>query len=273
MSASITNSFVSQWTDEVKLAFQQESSKLLSQVRVHRNVTGTTYNFQKLGVATATTKARGALVAAAGPAHSVVPVTLVDTYAGDYLDSLDELKTNANFRQEYIKSFASALSRKIDAQIIAALATATNTTATVAGGLTFAKILEAVTYLNKNNVDAKDRVIAVSAQQMSDALAISQLTSTDYVQVQAVMNAGVGTALGFNWVMIGDSADVSLPKVTTNRTIFAYNKNAIGVAIGQDVKTEINYIPDRFSNFIGASVSAGAVLIEDAGVTKITCVE
>lgn len=273
MAASITNSFTTQFSDEVKLAFQQESSKLLDQVRVHRNIVGSTYNFHKLSVAAATTKSRGALITPSGPTHSIVTATLVDTYTGDYIDSLDELKTNANFRQDYVKSFASALSRKLDAQIIAALATATNTTATVTGGLTFAKILEALTFLNKNNVNPEDRVIAISAQQMSDALAISQLTSTDYVQVQAILQAGVGKALGFNWVMIGDSTDVSLPKVTTNRTCFAFNKNAIGLAIGSDVKAEINYIPDRMANFIGASVSAGAVLIEDAGVTKITCVE
>lgn len=273
MSASITASFTQQWDDEVKLAFQQKTSKLLDQVRVRRDVVGSTYNFHKLGVAAASTKSRGALITPAGPTHSIVTATLVDTYAGDYIDTLDELKTNASFRQEYVNSFASALARKVDAQIIAALNTATTTTATTTGGLTFAKLLEALTYMNKNNVDSNDRVIAISAQQMSDALAISQLTSTDYVQVQAILQAGVGTALGFNWVVIGDSTDVSLPKVTTNRTCFAFNKQAIGVAIGQDIKTEINYIPDRMSNFIGASVSAGAILIEDAGVVKLNCVE
>lgn len=273
MSATITNSFIAQYTNEVKLAFQQESSKLLDVVRVHRDVTGSTYNFHKLGVATATTKARGALIAANGPTHSIVPVTLVDTYAGDYIDSLDELKTNANFRQDYVKSFASALARKIDSQIITALNSATTTTTTTAGGLTFPKLLEALTYMAKNNVDASDRVIAISAQQMSDALAITQLTSTDYVSVQNILQAGVGTALGFNWVLIGDSADVSLPKATVNRTCFAFNKKAIGVAIGQDIKTEVNYIPDRMATFLGASVSVGAVLIEDLGVVKVNCVE
>ena len=46
--------------------------------------------------------------------HSTVDVTLSDFYAADYVDRLDELKTNIDERQVLSQSAAAALGRKTD---------------------------------------------------------------------------------------------------------------------------------------------------------------
>ncbi len=268
MAVTITPSFVKQWSDDVKQDFQQRSSKLLENVRVHRDVIGSTYGFHKLASVEATTKARNADVTGLDPVSSVVNVTLADFYASVYLDKLDETKTNVDLRREYVQSVSAALSRKVDDVIISALDAATATTSTVTGGLTIPKIIEAMTYLNVNEVNPEDRILVISPKQLGEALQITQLTSADYVALQAIQKANIGSAFGFTWVVSN-----RLPKATTNRTCFAFNKQAIGVAIGADISTEINYIPEKVSTLVNSFVSIGAGIVDNAGITKITCVE
>jgi len=268
MSTSINNAFIQQWSDEVKQAFQQKGSKLLDSVRQARNVVGSTYNFHTLGAVTANTKSRDSDVTPLNPAHSTVPCTLADYYAPLYIDKLDSLKTNIDTRKEYVQVAANAIGRKVDDVIVTAAALATNVTATQTGGLTFAKLQEIITFFNTNDVDQEDRVLVIGAKQLTEALGITQLTSTDYVQMQAIQNAGIGTALGMKWVLSN-----RLPLNTTARTCFAFNKQALGVAIGQDITTEVNYVPEKVSTLINSYVSLGSVIVENAGITRMICIE
>ena len=47
-------------------------------------------------------------------AHTTVEATMSDFYAAEYIDKLDELKTNINERQAVATSAAAALGRKTD---------------------------------------------------------------------------------------------------------------------------------------------------------------
>lgn len=237
-------------------------------VKRHDNIVGSTYNFPRMASITANTKSRNADITAIDPTIDAVTATLADFYAGIYYDQLDELKTNANIRQEMVAASVNAIARKADDIIIAAATAATNTTATTGGVLTLSKILECLTYLNSSDVDETDRVLVVGAKQMSDALAIQQLTSTDYVQIQSILQSGMGTALGFTWIMSN-----RLPLDAGNRTCFAFNKSALGLAVGKDITTEINYIPQKVSNLINSFISLGSVVIDNTGITKMTCAE
>lgn len=268
MATSTNAAFIAQYSNEVKQLWQQTDSRLMDTLRVHKNVVGSTYNFHRMAAVVANTKTRDAEVTALDPTATQVTATLADYYAGIYIDKLDELKTNANLRSEYAKAAVSAINRRVDDTIITELATASNTTATVTGGLTFAKILECLTYLNVSDVDPEKRVLVVGAKQVSDALGVAQLTSTDYVQVQSILNAGVGSALGFKWIMSN-----RLPIATQNRTCFAYNSDSVGLAVGQDVTTEVNYIPQRVAYLTNSYVSLGAKIIDNLGIVKMTCVE
>lgn len=268
MSSTVNSAFIQQWSDEVKQAFQQKGSKLLDSVRQARNVTGSTYNFHTLGAVTANTKARDANVTALNPTHAQVACTLADYYAPIYIDKLDALKTNIDTRKEYVQATANAIARKVDDVIITAAALASTQTATATGGLTFAKLQEIITFFNANDVDTEDRVLVIGAKQLTEALGITQLTSTDYVQMQAIMNAGIGNALGMKWIVSS-----RLPLATVNRTCFAFNKQALGAAIGQDITTEVNYVPEKVSSLVNSYVSLGSVIVEQTGIVKMNCVE
>ena len=106
-------------------------------------VTGNQARFQKVGTGTAVSKSRHAQVPTMDVSHSTVDVTLSDFYAADYVDRLDELKTNIDERQVLAMSASAALGRKTDQLIIDVLDAGTNSNNVAHGstGLTLAKAL------------------------------------------------------------------------------------------------------------------------------------
>lgn len=271
MSTSITAAFNKKYSDDVTHLASQKQSKFMDNVRVHRNVGGSTYDFHKMSGLTAATRASGSSAEVTGldATSTVATATLADFEVPIYANKFDALKTNIDTIKEYQVETVAAMNRKLDDIIVAAMgAGATTTLTTTAGGLTYAKLLEAVAFFNTNDVDEEDRIFAVSPKALSEALSITQLTSSDYTQIQSIMSGKVGSALGMKWVL-----STRLPLVSTNRTCFAYNKKSVGLAVGAEMKTEINYVPTRVSTLINTIASAGAVVIDPLQIAKLTCAE
>jgi len=271
MASQIPNVFVKKWSDDVTHLASQKRSKLLEVTTVARDVVGSEYNFPTFAGMTATARAAGstAVITAQDPLAAFRPATLADFESSAYAARFDDLKTNINQQKAYQEQALRALYRQLDDSIIAVLNTgAGSTLPTVTGGLTFAKLQEAITSFNEKDVDEENRVFVTSPKALTEALGITQLTSADYTSVLAIQNAKIGSALGMQWVMSS-----RLPKVTTNRTLFTFNKDAVGVALGQDVKVDMNYIPERLSTLITTTMSVGAAVIDGLQVYKMTCVE
>ena len=96
MANTIDTAFIKQFESEVHLAYQRMGSKLRNTVRMANNVTGSVVRFQKIGTGSASTKSRNGLVTPMELAHTTVEATMSDFYAAEYIDKLDELKTNIN---------------------------------------------------------------------------------------------------------------------------------------------------------------------------------
>jgi hypothetical protein len=277
MATNITAAFIKQYSDEVHHLFQQKGSKLKLAVRNVTGVIGSTYDFHVLGAASTNTKTRDGNLTFVNPAQTVATATLADRYAPIRVDKLDELKTNASIRQEYVASAASAMGRWVDSTIITALNASNTDITTLSGRFTQAKILEALTLLNGIDAAPEDRYMIVSAAQISDALGIEGLTSADYQTVKAMVNGQMGSALGFNFVMsnllLKDNLNGAGGAQNNTRHCFAVHKPAAGLAIGQDVQTTVQWSPDAYAWNIVSSASMGAAVIEAAGVIEIGCVE
>ena len=110
MANTIDQAFIKQFETDVHLAYQRMGSKLRNTIR-STNVSGNVARFQKIGTGTASTKSRNGNVTPMELAHTNVEVTMADFYAAEYIDKLDELKTNINERQAIAESAAAALGR------------------------------------------------------------------------------------------------------------------------------------------------------------------
>ena len=274
MSTSISTAFIKQFEAEVHMAYQRMGSKLMNTVRQTKNVKGSQARFQKVGKGTAVTKNRHAEVPTMDISHSTVDVTLADFYASDYVDTLDELKTNIDERQVLAQSAAAALGRQTDQLIIDVLDAGTNS-ANIAHGsaaLTLAKAL--TTYETFGEADVPDdgqRYFVVSPAGWADLLQLDQFSRAEYVGEGELPYAGGMTAK--RWLGFLFFTHSGLTLSSTTRDCHAYHKSAIGLATGADVKTEVNYVPEKVSHLTTSMMSMQAVAIDPEGFMQIQITE
>jgi hypothetical protein len=270
MALSIEQSFVKQFEAEVHLAYQQMGTKLRSTIRSKSGVVGLSTTFQKIGKGTAATKSRHGMVPVMNLNHEPVECVLTDYYAGDWADALDELKTNIDERRVVASAGAYALGRKTDELIIAAMGGSTDSVEDES--LSKDLVLAALEKLNANDVpDDGRRFCVVGVRQWNELLGMEEFVSSDYVGDDRTMVEGfeVKKWLGVNWILHnglpvdGDDA----------RQCFLYHSSAVGLACGQEVKTDISWNGERAAHFISNSMSQGAVLIDDNGIVRMKCGE
>ena len=274
MATSITTAFIKQFESEVHMAYQRMGSKLRNTVRQLNNVKGNQARFQKVGKGSATEKSRHANVPTMEITHNTVDVTLSDFYAADFVDRLDELKTNIDERQVLSQSSAAALGRKTDQLIVDVLDAGTNSNNVVHGsaGLTLAKAL--TVYENFGTADIPDdgqRYFVVSSAGWADLLQIDQFSRAEYIGEKELPYSGGMTAkrwLGFLWFSF---SGLSLSGST--RDCHAWHRSSVGLAMCSDIRTEVNYIPEKVSNLITSYMSMGAVMIDNEGAIECQITE
>ncbi len=274
MSTTLDQAFIKQFEREVHEAYQRQGSKLLGTVRTISEVNGSAAIFQKVGKGTASTKSTHGMVPIMNLAHSNIEVVLSDYYAGDWVDRLDELKTNIDERQIIAAAGAHALGRKTDELIITAMSAADdNVVVDDNTGLSLNKVLEAFETFGENDVpDDGGRFAIVGWKQWSELLKLEEFASADYVGADNLPFSTVTQAkmwLGTIWMPHSglpiDDNDV--------RSCFYYHKTAIGHAAASDVQTDITWHGDRASHFVNNMMSQGAGLIDEAGIVVIECDE
>ena len=218
--------------------------------------------FQKVGKGVASTKARHGKIPTMNVDHTPVECILTDYYAGDWVDKLDELKTNIDERTVITNAGAYALGRKTDDLIIAPARHLDQLSpAPPTDGLTKAKVLLAFEKLGQADVpDDGQRYAVVGWKQWSQLLGIDEFAKSDYVGPDELPWRGTQAKrwLGTLWVPhSGLSASSSV------RLCHWYHKTAVGHAAGADVTTDVTWHGDRASHFVNNMMSQGAALIDD----------
>jgi len=265
MANTIDQAFIKQFETEVHMAYQRMGSKLRNTVR-SSNVSGSAARFQKIGKGAAVTKARQADVAPMDLAHTNVEVTMVDYFAAEYIDKLDELKTNINERQAVATSAASALGRQTDALIIAAMDAGANATQIGAVGSAVSKADLLTLFETMGTADVPEdgqRYLAMSPAGYADMFSINEFASSDYVGPQNLPFAGGMTMKEFLGFKIFSTSAVAGGKN------FAYHTTAVGIGINADVQTEVNYVAQKVSHLTTSMMSMGAVAIDSDGIYEV----
>ncbi len=271
-STEVDISFVKHFQAEVCNAYQQMGSKLKSTVRVKNNVRGASTTFQKIGKGTAGQKeARNGTVPLMSLIHEPIECSLADYYAGDWIDSLDEIKIAHDERKAIATAGAYALGRKTDELVINALNTLSDSEQIIGDGsavLSKENILSAFEKLNENDIpDDGERYALVGPKQWNVLLSLPEFSSADYVGDNTPYLAGCESRkwMGINFIM-----HTGLPVEDGKRKCFIYHKTAVGLGVGMDIKTDITWHGDRAAHFVNNMMSQGACLIDPKGVVAIT---
>lgn len=279
MSINLSNSAIQQFDDLVKHEYQARG-RLRQCVTIRTGVTGDTYNFARMGQGIANQKATQADVTPMNVDHSRQAAVLQRWLAPEYTDIFDNDEVNFDEMSELATTIAKALGRREDQIIIDTMAAGTyNTTPTGADqgldivtgatGLTVDKLREVNERFQDLEIEDGEKYIAVTPKGLRDLLADTEVTSSDFNTVKALVNGELNTFLGMEFKVLGTRTEGGLP-APSDQQAFAWHKAAIGYAVGKiDMMTKVDWVPQKTSWLSNGMLRSGAVLRENAGVTRI----
>jgi hypothetical protein len=268
MSDSIDQVFVTEYSSDLKHAYQQGASLLRKTVFLKTGVRASTVKFPKVGKGKAVQKTRHGIIPAMNVAHSRVTATMENWYAPDWLDDFDEMMTNIDDRAALSKAGASACGRKVDELILAQMGLTDNTVALGTLDFGLRHIQSGLIKLNDASVPNEDRYAALGSIQWEQLMTIEAFANADYVGDKKpwLQNTEAKQWRGVTWIH-----HTGLPLSGTVRDCFMWHKPAIGLGEVSDIVLKTKYEEERDSWFVNNKMSLGGVLIDSEGVVKIQC--
>jgi hypothetical protein len=281
MSTEVTTAFVQQYSANVQMLSQQMGSRLRDAVRVE-NMTGKNAFFDQVGKATAQKRTtRHADTPQIDTPHARRRVSLVDYEYADLIDDQDKVRMLIDPTSAYAQAAAAAMD---DVIITAATGTAftgeTGSTSTAlpsgqqiaAGGadMTVAKLRQAKKILDLSDVDPSiPRYIAVGPNQIEALLGDTNVTSSDFNTVKALVQGEVNQFMGFNFIVTN-----RLSKTGDIRSCFAWAEDGLALAVGRDVMARIDERSDKgYATQVYYCMSIGSTRMEEEKVVQIDCDE
>lgn len=276
MSTQLSANAITQFDLEVKHEYQG-MGMLRPTVRLRTGVVGSTHRFPKMGRGTATPRVPQTDVTPMNVAHTKREAQITDWNAPEYTDIFDQQKVNYQERQELGYTISGAITRREDQLIVDALeaATVTNTVSNDIGGtdtdLNVTKLRRASRLLDDQAVPQGQRCYTGSVYGKEALLGETEVTSTDYNTVRALVDGEVNTFLGmgFKWMETREEGGLSKDG-NDDRTSFAWDMRAMGLALGIEFRTEVNYIAEKTSWLANGLFAAGSVDIDADGIVEIT---
>tara|TARA_R100001082_G_scaffold13116_1_gene6791 strand:- start:3480 stop:4346 length:867 start_codon:yes stop_codon:yes gene_type:complete len=281
MSSQVTTAFVEQYKSNVMDIVQQKGSRLRSAVMTD-TVQGKKKFVEQVGTTNAQLRtSRHADSPLVNTPHLRRSLTLDDYEWGDLIDNADRVRLLIDPTDAYARNAAWAMGRAMDDVIITAMLGSAYTgvsggTETVlpsgqkiaAGttGFTLDKLIEAREILMTNEVSPDEELyVALNANHMSDLLANTSVTSSDFASVKALVRGEINSYMGFNFIhserLTGAAAD---------RKAIAWAKSGVQLGIGADIRASIAPRADKsFSTYVYYSMSLGATRLEEEKVVEI----
>lgn len=245
--------YAQQYSENIMQLAQQDMSKFWMAVYQKTNVKGKNFFQDQIGEWTMKPKAgRNPQTPSSDPNLARRMGIMLDFHDNVLLDRADELKIISDPRSAYTIAAGKAIGRQIDDEIIDALGsdartgeTGSTTTALPSTqiilnggtGLTFDKVKQTTRILNDNDVEEEDRYFATSPQGIEDLLGQTEVTSSDFSTLQAIMNGGFAGKkwMGFEWIM-----STRMVKLGDIRQNYGFHKYGIcaGLPEGPFVRTD-----------------------------------
>lgn len=272
MSTSLTNVQQIEFDALVKAEYRSRGFLLRDSIRLKQNVIGATVEFRKVNQVIAVPTAYLAAVTIQDPDYTKEIATLVKYTAPTAVDEVQELTVNFDAKMENAMLVAQAMGRRSDQIVIDALAADPGDTI-VDGGTNFnyEKFTRALEFFDNNAVPLAERFVAMSASNFRSLLGDDQFVSTFYTKNDVIDRARIREYLGFNVIIIPQMTEGGLPQTGDIQTALAWHKMSTGMGIGENFRTEINYIAQNTAWLINGVFSAGATVIDNRGVLAIDC--
>ena len=289
MSYEIETASVQQYANNVGLLLQQRGSKLRECCTLGSYTGKAAKAVEQIGAVAARKRtSRHSDTPLISTPHDARWVHPIDYDWADLIDNEDKLRMIIDPTSPYAINGAYAIGRALDDDIITAAlgasltgengstSTAFDTTnqqiANGSAGLTVAKLREARKILLSNEVDVEmdPLFIAVTAKQLDDLLGTTEVTSSDYNTVKALVQGQLDTFLGFKFVQTERlGVDGS-----SHRRVIAWARSGMHVGMWNDISARISERDDKnYATQVYVNGTFGATRTEEGKVVEILCVE
>ena len=286
MPESITELYVQQYQNTMRMLCQQKVSKLEGTTTPPVKVEGEYLYWERIGPSEAIDlPVRHSDTPNIEVDHSRRRSTATPKVWATLLSRADAARMLVDPKGPYQETGRAAMNRAKDRIIIAALGgsawsgkngttevalPASQKIAAAGVGLTVGKILTAIEMFGLKEVDEEiQRYIVAAPQQKTNLLNTTEVTSADYNSVRALVDGKVNTFLGFTFIW-----STLLTKVATSRFCYAYIKTAIGYGNLEDITVRLTERADKNYEWQPyVSMDMGASRIEDEMVIEIECTE
>lgn len=290
MSVQITTAFVEQYRGNVEHLVQQKGSRLRDSVSVE-TVVGKNAFFEQVGSTAAQQRtSRHSDTPRMDTPHARRRVSLIDFDWADLIDDEDRVRMLIDPQSPYAEAAAWAMGRAMDEQIVAA-ADGTAFTGVAGGtstsydssntvdvqvgispaadtGLNVGKLRAAKQILDANEAEDDDRYMIINAKQLQNLLGQTEVTSSDFASVKALVNGEVDTFMGFEFIrteLIGTDSN-------SDHKVLFYQKAGMKLAVGSEPSIKISERADKnHATQVFCSMAIGATRMQEKLVGYIEC--
>lgn len=276
MSQSLTNVQQIEYDELVKNIYRSTGFLLRDSVRMKTNVIGYAVDFRRVDQVIAVPTGYSQAVTPQDPNYTKRTCIIQKYTAPIEVDSVEELTVNFDAKMESAMLVGQAMGRRSDQIIIDAAAAAVGDTIVAnATNFTYEKFTEVWEFFERNAVPKGDRYLALSASAERSLMEDEQFVSYFYTKNGPLDRGYILQYLGINMICIPDMTEGGLPfdDNTNTRTNLAWHKMAMGMGVGAEFRTEVNYIPQNTAWLINGVFSAGAVGVDSRGIIAIDCIE
>lgn len=280
---SITQAFVQQFDNTIRLQAQQSESRLEGTVTDRGNIVGESFTANQLAPLDDTPEKQGRHADTVWDDinHGTRVGLMRDFYQALPIDRNDEPKVLANPNGAYMTSLLNAWNRRKDRIIFDALIgnaqtkegsliALPNNQVIVHGstGFTKAKAIQAKKLFRANEADShsgEELFMIYTADMMEDILADTTLTSADFLAAKMLQEGDVsGKWLGFKWIPYE-----AIKRVGNVQSTAAYTKSALHKGQGFFQGNAQRRGDKQDTMQLSAAGSLGAVRVEEAKVIEI----
>ncbi len=273
MANTIDKAFVEAFKSNVLMLCQQKPSRLRPNVS-EMTVKAEIANIERLGAVEAVEKnSRHTPTPVLDAPHSRRRFGMKDYQWADLIDVEDEIRILISPKSDYAQAASWSMNRAYDKLIIDSMGgNATDgdgaSVALPAGqkvattGMTMDTVLAAKQILDENEVDHSDRFIACKADAMMAMLGTTEVASSDFNTIKALVQGEFKTWLGFTWITT---------ELLPDDTAYAWHKSGIRLGVGADITTRIDTRLDvSMATQVYARFTAGATRLEEEKVVEMS---
>jgi hypothetical protein len=281
---SITEAFVNQYQNTMRLLLQQQDSRLVGTTIPPVKMDGESLFWERLAATEAIAlTARHADTPNIEPEHTRRMVTAQPYVWATLLDRADVARMLVDPKGPYQEAARMSMNRRKDRMILAALGgnaysgkagattvalPSTQEIAHGSVGMTIAKLLNAKQLLDEAEAP-EERYFVCPSESIIDLLGTTEVTNQDYNTVRALASGQIDSFLGFKFIRT-ELVYLENSSTTTTWYCYAFCKGAIGFGTIEDITVRLT--EESTKNFAWqayCSMDMGATRIEDEMVVEV----